>query len=112
MKKEIIGLSERVSIRGKAAKVDLVARIDTGATYNSIDEKLAEKLGLIHLKKQIRIRAASGKEKRRKAHAILEIKGRKIKSVFTITDRSHMRYRVLIGTRTLGGRFLIDPSKK
>lgn len=110
MEKEIIGLTERVSIRGTEKAIKVRAKIDTGAVYNSINESLAKRLGLTNHKKQVHIRAAAGSQKRRTAYAVIKIKDRKIRALFTITDRSHMKYQVLIGTRTLRGRFLIDPS--
>ncbi len=110
MKKEVIGITEKVTIKGTAKAIKVLAKIDTGAEYNSINEGLAQRLGLVHNEKHIRIRAASGSQKRRTTYAVLKINGRKIRALFTITDRSHMKYQVLIGTRTLKGRFLIDPS--
>lgn len=112
MKKEVIGLTEKVVLEHKGSIVVVKARIDTGARYSSIDTALAERLGLIPTEKKVHIRAAAGKQHRHTAHASLSIRGRKIKSLFTITDRSHMKYHVLIGTRTLKGRFLIDPELK
>ncbi|MEK6941073.1 MAG: RimK/LysX family protein [Nanoarchaeota archaeon] len=109
---EIIGLTERVSIRHGDKSFKVRAKIDTGSKYNSINDKLAKKLGLELHKKSINIRAATGYQKRETAFAVLTIKRRKIRTLFTITNREHMKYQVLIGTRTLKRRFLIDPSKK
>ncbi len=111
MKKQTIGLTEKVVVRGKDKGFRVRARIDTGARYNSINEALAEKLGMIPHHQEFHIRAASGIQKRRSAHATLIIHKRKIRALFTIADRRHMRYQVLIGTRTLKGRFVIDPAK-
>jgi hypothetical protein len=40
----------------------------------------------------------------------LEVKGRKIKATFTLTDRSSKLYPILIGRSTLQGKFLVDVS--
>jgi hypothetical protein len=41
----------------------------------------------------------------------IEIKGKKIKSTFNLSDRKNMRYPVLIGRKVLANRFLVDVSK-
>lgn len=41
----------------------------------------------------------------------LEVKGKKIKATFTLTDRSSKLYPILIGRSTLRGKFLVDVSR-
>ncbi|MCH8523894.1 MAG: RimK/LysX family protein [Balneolales bacterium] len=43
--------------------------------------------------------------------ATLNINGVELITEFSLTDRSNMRYPVLIGRKTLKGRFLVDVSK-
>lgn len=109
MEKHIIGLTEKIKINGKP----VLARIDTGATTNSICVDLASELKLGPIVKTSTILSSSnGREVRPVVKASLEIGGRKFNASFNISNRAHMRYRVLIGQKILKKGFLIDPSKK
>jgi len=108
MEKDIIGVTELIRINGH----EVLAKIDTGAIKNSINVKLASKLKLGPIVKTIKIISATGEEKRPVVEASLEIKGKRIKTKFNVTDRSKLKYSVLIGLNTIKNRFLIDPSKK
>lgn len=113
--KTIVGLTEEVIITGPTGvNKKVVARIDTGATKSSIDLKLANELKIKHvhvLEKKI-IRSASGTKERDIVKAKIKIAGRIFKSKFSIADRAHMKYKVLVGQNTLKRNFLIDPNKK
>ncbi len=106
-KKTILGLIEHVRINNH----QVLAKIDTGAKYNSISSSLARKLNLGPVIKKIRIKTSNGYSKREVVRARLSIKGRNIKALFNIAERGHMSYSVLIGVRTLRKGFLIDSSK-
>jgi hypothetical protein len=41
----------------------------------------------------------------------IDFAGRKMRAYFTIADRVHMKYRVLVGLNILKRGFLVDPSK-
>lgn len=43
-----------------------------------------------------------------RVHLTVKIKGRKIKALFGLSDRSNLEYPVLIGKRTLKRRFVVD----
>ncbi len=110
----ILGLLESVTIinnRGVQEKV--VARIDTGATSSSIDEHLAEKLDLGPMVRLKLVRSASGSKRRPLIHVRIKIEGKIMEEEFTVADRSHMTYKLLIGQNILKKeKFLIDPLKK
>lgn len=110
----IIGLIERVVVKGpKGEEKEVVARIDTGATASSIDVKLAADLKLGPVLKSKVVKSASGTALRPVVAATIVIADRKIKTLFTLADRAHMKYRVLIGQNILiENKFLIDPTKK
>jgi len=110
--KTIVGLTEFVTIRGEKSCDDLIARIDTGATKSSIDLLLATKLGLGPVVDSKLIKSAHGMKLRPVVRAEVEIKGRKIRAKFTLADRNHMRYPVLIGQNILKKDFLVDPSRR
>ena len=58
------------------------------------------------------VRNASGREQiRYRAHLKLTLKGRKIKALFYLADRSNNNFPVLIGRRTIAKKFLVDASK-
>ncbi|MBU4501917.1 MAG: RimK/LysX family protein [Nanoarchaeota archaeon] len=107
MKKTVIGLIETVKINGK----EVLARIDTGAEYSSIDESLAEELELGPVIREIKIRSASGKTRRPIIKTKLEIKGKILESEFNLANRKHMKYKILVGQDILKDGFLIDPEK-
>lgn len=107
MVKIVLGLIETIKIKGK----DVLARIDTGAEFSSIDKKLASELDIGPVIKTISIRSASGKTIRPVVKSEIKIKGKIIKTNLNIANRSHMKYKMLIGQNILKKGFLIDPSK-
>lgn len=112
-KKTLIGLTEKVKIIGPKKETFVVMRIDTGADICSIDMKLAGSIGLGPVERLKKIKSAHGIKHRPVVRAALEIKGRRFKKIrFTLADRSHLRYRALIGKNILKKGFLIDPSIK
>jgi len=107
MEKTIIGLIEKVKING----TEIIAKIDTGADRNSIDTKLAAELSLGPIKKTTKIKSSHGDSLRPVVEVELEIKNKKLKTSFNLTNRSHMKCPVLIGLEVLKKDFIIDPSK-
>lgn len=111
--KVIIGLIEVVGFIGNNGNnQDVKAKIDSGATRSSIDIKLASKLNLGPVIKSKMVRSAHGNKLRPIIETEIKLAGKKIKSEFTLADRTHMKYSVLIGVNTLKNDYLIDPSKK
>ena len=110
--KLIIGLTEELTVIGKNNKRERVtARIDTGATKSSIDSGLAKELQLGPVTKTRMIRSAHGNALRPIVDVDLRMNGKKINAEFTIADRAHMKYKMLIGQNILKHGFLIDPQK-
>jgi hypothetical protein len=107
----IIGLVERVTILGRDKKEDHFARIDTGATKSSMDIALAEKLGLGPITGSRFVKNAHGETLRPIVRAELILHEKQVKASFTLVDRTHMKYRILIGRNVLKHGFLIDPNK-
>jgi len=107
--KKIIGVKEKVTVKGKKAEKTVWARIDTGAGMSSIDKTLAKKLGVGPIVSYKVIKQAHGKSKRGVVKASIELGGRKIRASFTLADRKHMKFDVIIGRRVLKNKFLIDP---
>ena len=109
--KPIIGLMEEVVIVGPNKQKSVKARIDTGAHTSSIDVKLAAELNLGPIIETKNVRSASGVGLRPLIRANINMKGKNLESLFTIANRDHMKYSVLIGRNILrDGGFIIDPS--
>ena len=108
------------------------AKIDTGSYRSSLHVSRLELLegkpkrvrfdtsdrhGTIHtleaqVVKQTRVKSSSGHvEKRPLVQTRLGIGGQEFDAFVSLTDRSNMRFPMLIGRRFLKGRFLIDPAK-
>jgi len=111
-KKTVVGTKEYVVLIGPKKQRKVLARIDTGATKSSIDAGLARQLGLGPVVKYKMVRSATGRVKRGLILARIRISGRTFKVFFTLADRKHMKYSVLIGRNILKRGFLIDPARK
>jgi hypothetical protein len=111
----IINATEKVLIRpyNKTKKMELQARIDTGAFRSSIDANLAEELGLLSeanvlWKDRFEFKSALGKQTRPVVSVTFWMGGRKIKTAVSVADRSHMTYKFLVGRQDMQG-FLVNP---
>ena len=110
--KKIIGLTEKIRITGPDGKSKvLIARIDSGATISSIDNKLAAELKLGPVIRTKLVKQAQGSSSRAVIRAKLKLAGKNMEEEFTIADRKHMKFQILIGQNILKKGFLIDPSK-
>ena len=110
--KTVIGITEPVIMFSKEGKRTIVAKIDTGASKSSIDVNLASQLKLGPIIKSKLVKSASGNKLRPVIESVIVLAGKKIKAEFTLADRWHMKYRILIGQNILKHGYLIDPSKK
>ena len=134
--KKIIGRSEKVSLPEFNLN-DIDSKVDTGAYRGAIHVSEAEEvekdgqksLRLIFLdeahpeynnkeffvknyKKTTVKNSIGGKEERYIIATTIKIGGKKIKIDLGVSDRKDMRYPLLVGRRTLKGRFIVDPSKE
>lgn len=108
--KLVIGMIEEITIHGKNKTVNLLGRIDTGATKSSIHSDIVKELKLGPVISVKKVKNANGISLRPVIEAQVSIHKRKLVSQFTVTDRSHMKYKILIGRNILEKGFLIDPS--
>ncbi len=109
-KRVTLGLVEKVRFRGKKRSMDVLARIDTGATNSAIDSGLVIEIGLGPFRTTKVIKSTHGNSVRPLIEAQLELHDVNMTANFTVAERAHMRYKVLIGQNILTkGRFLIDP---
>jgi hypothetical protein len=110
--KIIVGLTEIVKLINNGKEIEVPAKVDTGATRSSIDIKLASRLNLGPVIKSKMVKSAHGNKLRPVIEGLIIIADKKIKSEFTLADRTHMKFAVLIGVNTLKDNFLVDPSRK
>ena len=123
----IIGSTELVSINGR---VDVPAKIDTGADTSAIwaSNITMTPGGILKfslfgpgspfytgkiLKRTayqvVVVRSATGEEQTRyQVFLRIKIAGHSIRARFNLSDRSRNNFPILIGKRTLRGRFLVD----
>jgi len=110
----VIGLTERIMVKSPNGKIHkkALARVDTGATKSSIDTAFAASLFLGPIIDSALVKSASGSSVRPVISAKIVLRGKEIESKFTLADRKHMAYKVLIGQNILkDNNFLIDPSR-
>ncbi len=126
----IIGRTTHIDVIGHVNKVP--AKIDTGADTSSMwaTDISIDTLG--HLQFQllgpssslftgevikrtdfsvVKVRSSTGHEQiRYRTHFSIKIGGKRVKAMFTLADRSNNHFPVLIGKRTLQGKFFVDVS--
>lgn len=51
-------------------------------------------------------------ELRYRTHLTVQIGGRKIRTLFYLSDRSTQKFPVIIGRRTIAGKFVVDVTRK
>lgn len=132
MNKQIIGVTEYVDFGRRAVKVP--AKIDTGADSSAVwaSKIRVDKDGVLKFAlfgegspyyngkifkrtdySVVKVRSTTGHEQiRYRTHFKITIGGRKIKVLMNLSDRSKNIFPVLIGRRSLTGKFLVDVTKK
>lgn len=111
-KRTIVGLTEEIEILQGEKRERVLVRIDSGATKSSIDLALASKLQLGPIVESKIIKSANGAKLRPMIEVTINLHGKEITDRFTLADRSHMKYKVLIGQNILKRGFLIDPQQE
>ncbi len=132
MEKQIIGCKEIISIIDLDL-YDLDAKIDTGADSNAIhcDEieikdnqvtfRLLDEVHPSYHGKKItmpiykikKVKSSNGQVQNRPSIKVnVEFMGNKYESVISLTDRSDMKFPMLIGRKFMANKFLVDVSKE
>ncbi len=103
--RKTVGAYEEVEIHGLNGKnMTVKAKIDTGADGSSIDETLANELGLTDSDNVLYydyFRNANGRKRRKIVGVNFVMAGRRVKTQISIADRSRLRTKILIGRRDL-----------
>ena len=112
--RKILGIFEKAKVKDdKGEKVEVIAKVDTGAFRTSIDRELAKKLGLLkkrHVLWRKTYKSALGRERRPVIEVEFWLQGRKVKSAVNVAKRSGLTSKLLVGRRDLT-KFVVDPSK-
>lgn len=109
--KIVIGPVEKVIIRKNDIDHVFLGRVDTGAASSSVDSRIVADLKLGPVLSVKKIRNAHGETLRPVVEADIVLKGKTVKTAFTVADRANMKYKVLIGRNILKEGFLIDVTK-
>jgi hypothetical protein len=119
--KTIIGSEEFVSF--PELNVNMIhARVDTGAATSSLGVKwIKEEEGVIScllpnkqvvtfdsFKKKIIKSSFGHTEERYVVKILINVLGRKVRTNFTLADRSKMKFPILLGRKLLKGKFMVD----
>ena len=112
MERPVVSVFDQVALKTfQGKRTNVKVKLDTGAYSTSIDRKLAEKMDLLNPKNVIMeksFKSALGEQMRQIVGVNFRLKGIKIKTVASITNRGHLDYQMIIGRRDLKG-FLVDP---
>jgi len=123
--KTVIGSEEFVSF--PELGVDKIqARVDTGAAISSLGVKwIKEEEGMVSCllpnKKVVvfdsfekkTIKSSFGHtEERYVVKILINVLGRKVRTNFTLADRSKMKFPILLGRKLLKGKFMVDVDLK
>ena len=132
MEKQIIGCKEIISIINLDL-YNLDAKIDTGADSNAIhcDEiEIKDNMVTFRLLDEIheayhgrkitlpiykikKVKSSNGQiQKRPSVKVIVDFMGNRYESVVSLTDRSDMKFPMLIGRKFMANKFLVDVSKE
>lgn len=131
--KKIIGTKEIISIIDLEL-YDLDVKIDTGADSNALhcDDIFIDEQNFVHFKLLDKVHSSyHGKKMKMPLYKLKKIKssnghveerpsikinvkffGRKYKTVVSLTNRSDMKFPMLIGRKFLANKFLVDVSKE
>lgn len=100
----VIGTKETVRLTGpEGDTVEVLARVDTGATSTSIDEDLADRLDLdLDDADTVTIVSSLGEDERPVVPMTLTLAGTEVQTRVNVADRSERSTAVLLGRRDLG----------
>jgi hypothetical protein len=110
MRKILVGLVEPVKIKVQKGFIEILGKFDTGAKRTSIDKNLASKIKLKRVG-EITTKSVHGKSMRPLVDLKLRIKGKNVRVVANIADRSTRKYKLLLGRDAIFPNFIIDITK-
>lgn len=134
MKTQLQTLGSNTTIDFVGYAMGVPAKVDTGADSSSVwaSDISVDKDGYLHFKlfgpasdsysgeevvrknfTVARVRSSNGhSEPRYRTHFSIRIGSKRIRALFNLSNRSQNQFPVLIGRRTLSGKFIVDVSQK
>ncbi len=106
---KVLSVIEDITITNNGKSKLYQAKLDTGAYRTSVDWSIVKELKLPILKGTIETVSANGKQSRMAVRIEFKLGGRKISSIATVTNRTHLTYPVIVGVQDLRG-FYVNPS--
>ena len=109
---DVLGYTTQIRINGHGGSEAVVAKSDTGARRTSIDTDLAGRIGAGPLVGTTQVRSGIGRDSETRAlvDVDLRLNGRWRPVTASVTDRSEMRYPVLLGRDVLES-YTLDVSR-
>lgn len=109
-----VGIFEMAEVKvGKRKRFTMEAKIDTGAYGSSIDRSLAGELGLLKKENVLwekKFKSSLGTQTRTVIRLVFWLKGRKVVTRASVTNRKGLRKKLLIGRRDLRD-FVVNPGR-
>ncbi len=113
--RKTIGRYEEVEVVGSLGEREtLRAKVDTGADISSLDMTVANRLGLLDPENVLYERTfynANGKMKRKVVGITYYLGGRKVRSKVSISDRSKLTTKMIVGWSDLKGYAVLSDGK-
>lgn len=106
---KILSVVEPIILTGNGFQKKYQAKIDTGAYRTSLDHSVIKDMNLPLLKRKFMTVSATGKQYRSGVRVDFIISGKKIFTIATVAERSHLRFPIIIGRRDLKG-FYVNPN--
>jgi hypothetical protein len=110
----VLGEEEPVELSAEdgGESIEVLAKVDTGAGYSSIDEDLADELDIdLEGAETVDIRSANGKEERPLVPVRIKVAGKELNTRVTVADRDGLSKDMLLGSNDLEG-FLVKTGEE
>lgn len=106
---KVLSVIEPIKVINNGNTREYQAKLDTGAFRTSFDRSVIEELKIPILATKFRTVSASGRQERNGAKVQFLLGGEKITTIATVSERSHLRFPIIVGRRDLKG-FHINPT--
>jgi len=105
----VLSVIEPITIVSGNARREYRAKLDTGAYRTSLDTSVIEDLKLPLLTRKFKTISATGREVRQGVKVNMILAGRRITTIASVAERSHLKFPIIIGRRDLRG-FYVNPA--